>query len=320
LLNNHQVILKMRTESMFKRDLTVVGSVVQLIGVLAITLLLASCGVGWENLPNVSGVTTTTPKYSQPMRIAISGVNLDQGITVSSPGCTGMVRSTTPPFESSATLAYYECIVSTLGDNNVQIARIDGTSLHDLRYNVPLPNVTMRVSNAAGGGNVHGDIDLTLRPDRAPITVDNLLFYVNSGFYNGTVFHRIGPNSTTALKMIQGGGFVQGTTSLVLKTPTRSPIALEVDKGLSNVQWSIAMARTTEPNSATSQFFINYFGNTELDTAGGGYAVFGTVTGGFNVVNAIAGVSPCAARAGVTETPYCTPSTNITIVSAIQTK
>ncbi len=208
------------------------GSVVQVISALVSTLLLASCGVGWENKP---------------------------------------VK----------------------------------------------PEVRMQVAN---GANVIGEIIITLEPEKAPISVANFLAYVNSGFYGGTVFLRIGPNLTGALRMIQGGGFVQGTSSLVLKTPTRAAIELEVGKGLSNVQWSIAMARTAAPNSATSQFFINYFNNTELDTSGGGYAVFGTVTGGFNVVNAIAGVSPCTARVGVTDVPYCTPNTNITIVSAVQTK
>jgi cyclophilin family peptidyl-prolyl cis-trans isomerase len=222
----------MRTESTFSRDLSFVGSVVQLIGVLVITLLLASCGVGWEN----------------------------------------------PPYK---------------------------------------PEVKLHVTN---GANVDGDIIITLEPEKAPISVANFLAYVNSGFYSGTVFHRIGPNSTGALRMVQGGGFIQGPSSLVLKSPTRAPIELEVGKGLSNLQWSIAMARTDQPNTATSQFFINYFSNTDLDTAGGGYAVFGTVTGGFNVVNAIAGISPCTARAGVTISPYCTPTTNITIVSAVQTR
>ena len=322
-LNHREVIPKMRTEPTCGKVFAGAGSVIQVIGVLMSTLLLASCGVGWEDTPtpNITTASTTTPKYSTEMRITLGGSNLDQGIVVSSPGCTGMRRSTTPPFESSATLAYYLCTVSAVGNNELSFSTSTGSSLGKLPYDVLLPQVTMTISNGLG---IAGNVVYTLRPDIVATTVVNFLAYVNSGYYSGTVFHRIGhttaPSSTNVLRMIQGGGFISSGTSLVQKSPLYAPIPLEVGKGLSNVQWSIAMARTTTPNSATSQFFINYLANTLLDTSGGGYAVFGTVTAGFSVVDAISAVTPCTARTGITDPPYCTPDVNILVNSAAQTR
>jgi peptidyl-prolyl cis-trans isomerase A (cyclophilin A) len=123
-----------------------------------------------------------------------------------------------------------------------------------------------------------GNITVRLDPERAPISVANFLSYVDSGFYSGTIFHRVISNF-----MIQGGGF---TPEMTQKEPQRS-IPLEVGKGLSNMEGTIAMARTSDPNSATSQFFINVKHNRQLDTLGGGYAVFGQVIEGMDVVNKI---------------------------------
>jgi len=123
-----------------------------------------------------------------------------------------------------------------------------------------------------------GAITVRLDPARAPVTVANFLSYVDSGFYSGTVFHRV-----ISSFMIQGGGFSPEMT----QKDTQAPIALEVGKGLSNVEGTIAMARTNDPNSASSQFFINVKNNRQLDTLGGGYAVFGQVVEGMDVVNKI---------------------------------
>lgn len=124
-----------------------------------------------------------------------------------------------------------------------------------------------------------GVITLELDREAAPITVDNFVTYANDGHYDGTVFHRV-----ISGFMIQGGGF---DTSLKQK-PTRDPIKLEAGNGLTNARGTIAMARTNAPDSATSQFFINHADNARLDTYGGGYAVFGKVTDGMDVVDAIA--------------------------------
>ena len=127
-----------------------------------------------------------------------------------------------------------------------------------------------------------GDITLELYPDKAPKTVENFLAYIDEGFYEGTVFHRVINGF-----MIQGGGF-DGDFK---RKKTRSPVENEADNGLKNLRGTIAMARTAEPHSATAQFFINHKNNTALDYPsrdGWGYCVFGKVTAGMDVVDEIA--------------------------------
>jgi cyclophilin family peptidyl-prolyl cis-trans isomerase len=127
-----------------------------------------------------------------------------------------------------------------------------------------------------------GQITLELDRTKAPITVDNFLKYVDDGFYDNLIFHRVISDF-----MIQGGGM----DDKLNEKPTRDPIKNESGNGLSNVRGTIAMARTSNPNSATAQFFINLFDkNRNLDNYGGGYAVFGKVVQGMEVVDAIAKV------------------------------
>ena len=129
-----------------------------------------------------------------------------------------------------------------------------------------------------------GSFVVQLDPARAPKTVANFLDYVKSGFYKGTIFHRVIPGF-----MVQGGGF----TADMQKKPTRSPIPLESQNGLRNLRGTIAMARTSDPNSATSQFFVNVADNASLDYPkpdGYGYAVFGKVISGMNVIDKIVAV------------------------------
>ncbi len=131
-----------------------------------------------------------------------------------------------------------------------------------------------------------GEIVVELRPEKAPKTVENFLEYVNSGFYENTIFHRVIKGF-----MIQGGGL----TADLNKKKTRDPIRNEADNRLSNRKYTIAMARTNDPHSATSQFFINTANNTPLDfknqsQAGWGYCVFGRVIKGMEVVDAIENV------------------------------
>jgi peptidyl-prolyl cis-trans isomerase A (cyclophilin A) len=129
-----------------------------------------------------------------------------------------------------------------------------------------------------------GRFVVQLDPARAPKTVANFLDYVKSGFYNGTIFHRVIPGF-----MVQGGGF----TPDMEQKPTRAPIPLESQNGLHNLRGTIAMARTADPNSATSQFFINVVDNPSLDYPrpdGYGYAVFGKVVSGMDVIDKIVSV------------------------------
>lgn len=127
-----------------------------------------------------------------------------------------------------------------------------------------------------------GDITVELYADKAPKTVENFVQYANDGFYDGTIFHRVINGF-----MIQGGGF-DGDFQ---RKKTRAPIDNEADNGLQNLRGTIAMARTAEPHSATAQFFINHKNNKALDYPGRdgwGYCVFGKVTEGMDVVDAIA--------------------------------
>lgn len=132
----------------------------------------------------------------------------------------------------------------------------------------------------------YGDIVIELDFDKAPNTAANFKQYVEEGFYNGTIFHRVIDGF-----MIQGGGF---TENFQQKT-TRDPIQNEADNGLQNLTGTLAMARTNDPHSATAQFFINVKDNSFLNhsgknSSGWGYCVFGKVVGGMDVVNKIKGV------------------------------
>ncbi len=128
-----------------------------------------------------------------------------------------------------------------------------------------------------------GNIEIALATKEAPVTTENFLSYVEDDYFDGTIFHRVMPGF-----MIQGGGFTPDGTQ---KT-TGDPIVLESDNGLKNKRGTIAMARTSNPDSATSQFFINLVDNAFLDKSPGsdGYAVFGEVVEGMDVVDAIGGV------------------------------
>jgi peptidyl-prolyl cis-trans isomerase A (cyclophilin A)/peptidyl-prolyl cis-trans isomerase B (cyclophilin B) len=129
-----------------------------------------------------------------------------------------------------------------------------------------------------------GDITVELYPDKSPKSVENFLGYVKSGFYDGTVFHRVIEGF-----MVQGGGF----TKDLRQKPTKAPIPIESKNGLSNLRGTVSMARTMDPNSATAQFFINTVDNPRLDyvsDANPGYAVFGKVIAGLEVVDKIKAV------------------------------
>ncbi|HET6603290.1 MAG TPA: peptidylprolyl isomerase [Xanthomonadaceae bacterium] len=143
----------------------------------------------------------------------------------------------------------------------------------------PLPRVAMETSQ--------GRIVVELRPDKAPDSVDNFLNYVRAGFYDGTIFHRVIENF-----MIQGGGY----TADLQQKPVRAPIRNEANNGLSNLRGTVAMARTNNPDSASSQFFFNVVDNPRLDFVSEqngytwGYAVFGQVVEGMDVLDKIRAV------------------------------
>jgi cyclophilin family peptidyl-prolyl cis-trans isomerase len=164
-------------------------------------------------------------------------------------------------------------------------ALIGVTDTIDLTIAAPAPQVTIQTSLGA--------IVVELNSVNAPITTANFLKYTETSFYSNKIFHRVISNF-----MIQGGGL---TADMVVAS-TNAPIKLEVNNGLSNVRGTIAMARTNILDSATSQFFINVVDNTFLDTSGGGYAVFGKVVAGMDVVDKIRDV-PTTLRSGDADVP-----------------
>ena len=287
---------------------------------VTLAALTACGGGGGDNSPaTVSTMSVAATKYGTPALVTVSGTHLGN-LSLTAPGCKNVTRLTTAPTASTDTTAYFSCTPSGAYTSTIS-AVTNGTTLTTQPLTVQPPIVAMTVSGG-GGGSVNGTIIFNLKGDKAPITVDNFLAYVNAGFYNGTIFHRVVPGF-----VVQGGGYTGPVTSGTLPThkATNAPIALETTGG-SNVQWTVAMARTADDNSATSEFFFNLIDNhLSLDKGAGtdGYAVFADVTSSAAVVQAIAAASPCLALlSGGTalQDGSCVPVPNVAITTATQTQ
>lgn len=174
------------------------------------------------------------------------------------------------------------------------------------------PQVTLTVSD---GASVNGTMVITLVPEYAPTTVANFLAYVESGFYNGTIFHR-----KDAGFVLQAGAYVTPVTATDTPPPKPTTLpAIALEPKVSNVQGTVAMARTNALNSATSQFFINLANNDFLDIQGGGYAAFGYITD-MTLVSSMAG-APCVSSLVTQGTQLgCLPVPNLVITSAVKTR
>lgn len=296
----------------------------------AVMTALAGCGGGGGGggssgaaaggTATITSATTDTPMYSRTLTLTVAGSNLDQGLGVTATGCTGVAIVAS---SSDSTTATYRCTVSAMGNGQfVFTGTASGSAVTAKSFTVPAPQVTLAYSDGTVGG-VNGSLVVTLAPDKTPITVNNFLKYVNTGFYAGTVIHRVSPGT-----LIQGGGYTApfDANTQTLKPVTQAAIALEVNKGLHNTQWTIAMARGSDDASATSQFFINLADNSgQFDPTLGftdGYAVFGVVTGAASTagVTAIA-TAPCVALPLVPSfgAGDCAPTPNVVITSALQT-
>jgi cyclophilin family peptidyl-prolyl cis-trans isomerase len=279
--------------------------------VVVATSVLALLGCGGSTTtgfpPVVTAFKAQTVQYSRPAVIYIGGNDLRSNLTVESGGAC-----TNPSFAASSTtsLMILNCTVVKVGDMPVTVKDANGNVLYQTTLNVPKPQVTLGTSS--------GDITLELDPTAAPVTVNNFLSYVHSGYYSSTLFHRVMPGF-----VIQGGGY---TTGLTKKAGQSASITLESNKGLSNQRGTIAMARLGDDpndpvgsaNSATSEFFINLVDNTYLDyktAKAPGYAVFGTVLQGMTVVDTIA--TQPTGPVGLAEN---VPLTDVTITSATQIK
>lgn len=274
---------------------------------LTCVLSLTACGGSPAKMMTVSKVTVGATKYGQTLQFTVEGSLLDATLVAATTACSSPQRSAS----STSTQATYTCTAALTGDSSFSVTDPKQSGvLGSTAFNVPLPQVTMTVSNGAG---VAGNLVFTLEPNKVKATVDNFLQYVNDGFYAGTVFHRVVPGF-----VVQGGGYLPGSGIPNLKTP-RANIALEVGRGLSNVVYSVAMARGASANSANSQFFVNLADNSaNLDpsAANAGYAVFGVLSTGQDVLSAMT-TAPCAPVAGFSE---CAPNPNVVITAASQSR
>lgn len=265
----------------------------------------------WAPLPGGATVTglgaaqpaaigsTGTLAYGRTATFTLTGTNLSPAnLSVSVANCAGLALAA----GGNATARTVTCKPSATGALTVQARSPAGALLLSASFTVPEPQVTVATSQ--------GTVVLELNPAQAPVTVNNFLAYVNDGFYASTLFHRV-----ISGFMIQGGGFTSG---LAARSPSYPAIVLESSNGLSNLRGTVAMARTSAANSATSQFFINHVDNLFLNyssSASPGYAVFGRVVSGMDVVDRIA-----ALPTRTTGAFQDVPQTDVTILSAQQTR
>lgn len=278
-------------------------------------------------VPTVASTELSSPVFiGEPLLITLHGSELQQQLNVTSTGCGAIRKSTIEPHASTATTAYYRCVPTTAGDTAIVVKRVqDDVEVTTIPLTVPAEvppaEVTLTVDNGAG---VSGNLVITLGPAKAPITVGNFLEYVKDGYYKDVVFHRYVPGF-----VIQGGGYAKTLDPTSTTPPTVKPnyggITLEDDKGLSNLKNTISMARTSSPDTASSQFFFNLKDNPTLDRASDtqrGYAVFGTITAGTDVLAAMT-AAPCVAWPTLFGNPgdgTCLPSPNLVITNAVRTR
>ena len=280
-------------------NLSSLSSIFKFWAIAALLSLLSACGGSDGFQPVVTGVKVQSAAYGKTATIYIGGKDLRSYLTVDTQGAC-----TNPSFASNSTTdtLVLNCAVSKTGDFALAIKTPEGQTIYTSTVSVPMPQVSLFTSK--------GNITLELDPLAAPLSVNNFLNYVNKGFYRGTLFHRVIPNF-----VVQGGGY---TTGMVKKSGQASPIELESNKGLSNLRGSLAMARTYLPNSATSEFYINLKDNVSLDyknAANPGYAVFGKVIQGLEVVDAMA-LEPTGVVGSFSDVPL----TDITLSLALQTQ
>lgn len=264
--------------------------------------LLAACGGGGSGSPSVATMTATAApsiQFGRTLVVTVNGTLLTEGelrMVVDGP-CVDIAQAN----GGTELQLQFTCRIAGVGDLTARIRTSGGAELASLRgINVPLPRVSMTVAQGARSGSFVLELD----PVAAPITVENFLAYVNAaangGFYRNTIFHRV-----VADFVAQAGGYTNGPT---VKAPTRTAIKLEANNGLKNLRGTIAMARLAEPDSATSQFYLNLADNPGLDFGSAenpaGYAVFGKVISGLDIVDEIGKVEVVAnPGAGLTHLP-----------------
>jgi peptidyl-prolyl cis-trans isomerase A (cyclophilin A) len=249
--------------------------------------------------PVVIAIQSDRLMYSKSTQWTFTGLALDKDFSVSTKGCVGLALVA----GGTSTSKSVTCNITAAGPSAVTIeAKLaDGTVLMAKAMDVPAPQVTLTTNL----GNMVVELDTAA----TPLTANNFLQYVNDQFYNNTIIHRI---VTSGIFVAQGGWL---TPTPEVKAGLRAPIALEVGKGLSNVRGTIAMARTSALNSATSQFYLNLSDNVALDTTNGGYAVFGKLVSGMPLLDVLAS-TPTSTQFGLNDFP----AQSVLVQSAAQTR
>ena len=249
-------------------------------------LLSKSFDIPAPATPVVQSIKADNLMFSKSAQFTMTGYSLDKDFNVSTKNCKGLALVS----GGSSTSKSVTCNVGAVGTGAIsfEAKMADGTVLKSASFDVPNPQIKM-VTNL-------GTLTLELNPTAAPLTSTNFLQYVNDKFYDSTIIHRI---VTSGIFVAQGGWL---TPAPAVQPGQRAAIALEVGKGLSNVKGTIAMARSSDLNSATSQFFFNLADNTALDTANGGYAVFGKVISGSSVLDALVS-TPTTTQYGLSDFP-----------------
>jgi peptidyl-prolyl cis-trans isomerase A (cyclophilin A) len=266
--------------------------------VVLTAFLLTACGGGSTGFPPViTGVKVQSLSFGRMATIYLGGKDLRSSLVVETNGAC-----LNPSFAASSTteMLVLNCVAKVVGNIPLTIKTADGQIVHTSNLTVPIPQVTLITANGA--------ITLELNQALAPISVDNFMSYVAKGYYSNTLFHRVIP-----------GFVVHGYTSgMVKKAGQGAPILLESNNGLSNTRASLAMARTNIANSATSEYFINLVDNLQLDyknTGSPGYAVFGRVVQGMEVIDAI-GKQPTGVLNGFADVPL----SEVWVSMALQTQ
>lgn len=243
---------------------------------VAAATLAAGCGGGGGSGASVSSMSASSVRFNATMTVSVSGAGLaDESISMEVDGPCGTITRLTGALDYQT---QFTCKVTGVGEIRPRIILPSGEVGASLRVDVPMPQVTI----AAKQGTTTGTMVLELDPVSAPVTVKNFLDYVSAGTYRNTIFHRAIKDS-----LIQGGGYTTGPTAV---TGLRSAIVLESNNGLKNLRGTIAMARTAVFDSATSQFYFNLVDNPAFDYVSAeqpGYAVFGKLVSGLDVIDAI---------------------------------
>ena len=269
---------------------------------LAISALLTACGGGGsstEDNQQITSVTVRALAYSRQAVLFVSGTYLRADMTALTGACKDPVFNMT---QSTPQLAVLNCTVTATGEQPLSITGTNGKVLYTGTVTVPQPQIELVTSQ--------GSLVLELNPAAAPVSVNNFLTYANGGFYNNTLFHRV-----IAGFVVQGGGYTKG---LVKKADQLAPIVLESNNGLFNTRGTLAMARTNVPNSATSEFYVNLVDNRSLDyqsPANPGYAVFGKVVNGLDVIDKIAALPTTSVNSFAN-----VPTTDVMLQLALQIK